>query len=258
MPVYEIWPVLRGILRELFSFTGIKEIAGESGLPVHRLAHLQQTSGGASKGQLIDGLDGLFAKLDATAQARVTVLVVRQIWNKREDARDRLAELLERVGWGITDGEPYPLTLQADIDTAQLSDQATDLLRKCLSRYRDGDLDGSVTAICSIVDDLTDELYARYDIHGHRTDSYQQRVASVVNAQRGGFLEQLADTEVEEGEVRRIWENLRGAINQAAYVLGAFRREFSDVHGTNQAPPSVVQQALNCAVFIIRSLIALA
>ncbi len=55
-------------------------------------------------------------------------------------------------------------------------------------------------------------------------------------------------------ECKRIWDNHRGSINQAAYVLGAFRREFSDAHGTQKASPELVQKAIDCAVFIIRSI----
>ncbi len=55
-------------------------------------------------------------------------------------------------------------------------------------------------------------------------------------------------------EINKIWNNHRGAVNQAAYVLGAFRREYSDAHGVQNAEPELVQRAIDCAVFIIRSI----
>ena len=57
----DAWGSVRGIVREALSFAQIKDLVGESGLPVYRLSPLQQkSSGGASKGQLMDGIDGLF------------------------------------------------------------------------------------------------------------------------------------------------------------------------------------------------------
>jgi hypothetical protein len=45
MGVGECWGGLRGPIRETFSFSDIKEIAGAAGLAVHRLGHLQQRQG---------------------------------------------------------------------------------------------------------------------------------------------------------------------------------------------------------------------
>jgi len=72
--VGDAWGSIRGIIREALSFSQIKDLMGESGLPIHRLAHLQQKSGGgASKGQLMDGIDGLFNCLDEDARDRSVI-----------------------------------------------------------------------------------------------------------------------------------------------------------------------------------------
>lgn len=43
--VGDAWGSIRGIIRETLSFSQIKDLVGEAGLPIHRLAHLQQKSG---------------------------------------------------------------------------------------------------------------------------------------------------------------------------------------------------------------------
>jgi len=51
-----------------------------------------------------------------------------------------------------------------------------------------------------------------------------------------------------------MWQNYRGAVNQAAFVLGALRRNANDVHGLSDRPPSLVRHAIDCGTFIIRSI----
>ena len=66
----------------------------------------------------------------------------------------------------------------------------------------------------------------------------------------------LVSTRLPEEEVERLWNNHRKSVSQAAYVLGSFRREYSDAHGVQDAPPKLIQKTLDCAVFIIRSLLS--
>jgi hypothetical protein len=257
MGLSSIWPIMRKIIVDAYSFNEMKALAGSSGLPVHRLAHLRQTSGPSSttKGRLMDGIDMLFSELPEPDQHRITRFVIRDIWEQREGTRDDLSALLERVGWGITAGEPHPLELQLDIEIKSLPDEERKLLSKSLSRFHNGDFDGSVTAICSIVDSLTERIYHAEGLGNHREDSYQQHVNRAFTTQERAVVSALIAGGLSSEEAGRVWHNLRGAVNQAGYVLGAFRREISDVHGASSAPPAVVQRALDTAVFIIRSLL---
>ena len=81
------------------------------------------------------------------------------------------------------------------------------------------------------------------------------RVNRVFGTQEQVVVHALSVGGFAEEEAQRVWHNLRGAVNQAAYVLGAFRREISDVHGASSAAPAVVQRALDAAAFIVRSLL---
>lgn len=257
MTLSSVWPVLRGIIIDAYSFNEIKALAGAAGLPVHQLGHLQQRSGfrSSTKGQLMDGVDGIFVELPESEQDRVVRNIVHDLWDQRERVREQLSDLLERVGWGITGGEPHPLELQVDIEISTLPDEERKLVSKSLSRFREGDIDGSVTAICSVVDSLTERIYEETGLGNHREDTYQQRVNRAFGTQEAAVVQSLSAGGFPPSEAQQVWHNLRGAVNQAAYVLGSFRREISDVHGPSKPSPLVVQRALDTAVFIVRSLL---
>jgi hypothetical protein len=233
----------------------MKDIAGVCGLPVHRLGHLQQGLGGASKGQLMDAIDQLFAELDQASQDRVVISAVSEILRRVPESRQRVEEVLARIGWGISGLDIHPLTLQIDLETSQLPEAAQEAVRNCLKRYRDGDISGAMTAVCGLVDGITEQLYREHNLGNHRDASYQERISRAVTVHEGAFKDPLRGTSLAAEEIDRLWKNFRQACNQAGYVLGSFRREFSDAHGPAPAPPSLIQRAIDCAVFIVRVLI---
>ena len=86
----------------------------------------------------------------------------------------------------------------------------------------------------------------------HRDASYQERVSKAFRELETEYKAPL--NAISNEEIKRIWNNHRGSVNHAAYILGAFRREYSDVHGAQEAAPELVQRAIDCAVFVIRSI----
>ena len=251
--VGDAWGSIRGVIREALSFAQIKDLVGESGLPIHRLARLQQkSSGGSSKGQLMDGIDGLFNGLDEDARDRFVAACVEDLLKQNNALLEDLRTTLGRVGWGVTSQGVYPLRLQIELETFTLDERMQEGIAKTLRRYRDGDFDGAVTAVCGLVDALTEKIYSQKVLGNHRSASYQKRVSKAFKALEDEFKAPLSSLVSEEKN--RIWNNHHGAVNQAAYVLGSFRREYSDVHGAQNAVPELVQRAIDCAVFIIRSI----
>lgn len=254
MELGSAWSSIRGILRDTFSFTQIKDIVGAAGLPVYELSHLQQkSSGGASKGQLMDGIDGLVQKMDDDARARFVSALIQEAVARNQGLCSQLEDLLARVGWGIAGSEPYPLSLHIDLSTANLPQDIQDGIVKCMRRYRDGDPSGAISAICGIIDTLTQSIYSAKNLGNAFNDSYQQRVLKSFSALEEEYQGSLISLDANTAKL--IWQNHRGSVNQAAYILGAFRRDFSDVHGEQNAPSTLVQRSLDCAVFIVRSMI---
>lgn len=252
----DTWGSIRGVIRK-FSFAEIKDLVGAAGLPIHELAHLRQMqSGGASKGQLMDAIDGLVGNLADDARRRLVIACVYEILKRQPNAHEELETVMSRVGWGVSADGPYPLTLQIDLETADISGETRAGVAKCLARYRDGDFDGAITAICGVVDHLTAQVYNQQGLGDHRSDSYQQRVKRAFGALEGAYRDPLAQ-KLSVGEAGRLWQNHLSAVNQAGYVLGTFRREYSNAHGVQSAPPQVVQRAIDCAVFIVRSIVGL-
>lgn len=258
MQLSNAWSSLRGIIRDNFSFAQIKDIMGASGLPIHKLAHLQQKfSGGTSKGQLMDEIDKLFLNLSINEQNKIVSNCIKEILARNFSCNEKVEQVLKRIGWGLRDNEPYPLGIQIDDEKVNLPQYVQDGINKCLKRFRDGDLSGAMTSICSIVDSLTEEVYNRQGIGNHKDDPYQTRVSKAFNVFETAYKKELIDNGIDHDEVKRIWENHKKSVSQAAYVLGAFRRELSDVHGERKSSPSVIQKAIDCAVFIIRSIISM-
>jgi|SRR3972149_10506365 len=255
MRIGDTWGSIRGIVRDAFSFAQIKDLVGAAGLPVHTLGHLQQrSSGGASKGQLMDAIDGLVTALVSDERDRFVSACITEIIRSRPDIVPSLEEVLFRVGWGLSGEEPHPLDLQIDIDTAELSTPIRTAIANCLRRYRDGDISGALTAICGVVDILTEEQYSAHSLGNHRDDSYQERVSKTFSTLETEYRKPLAGSGLPTEEINRLWHNHRQAVNQAAYVLASFRREFSDAHGPQNAPPALLQRAIDCAAFIVRSI----
>lgn len=122
MPIGDNWGSIRGIIRDNFSFAQIKDLVGSAGLPVHTLNNLQQRfSGGASKGQLMDAIDGLVTNLDPNGRDRYVCACITEIVRRKRELIPRLEDVLLRVGWGLSSDQPHPLDLRIDLDTANLS-----------------------------------------------------------------------------------------------------------------------------------------
>jgi hypothetical protein len=266
MRLGDTWGSLRSPLG-MFSFAEIKEIVGAAGLPVHELGGLQQGSGGASKGQLLDAIDTLFTKKSSDDQDRIVVNCIREMVNlqKMENRRgnspemlaefvEKISELLGRVGWGLTaDSEPYPLSLQIGVDTATLDASLRDAINKCLRRFRDGDPDGALTAICGAVDTLTAQVFSQNSSLGdHSKVPYAVRVRSAFRTCEAEFKRQFSSVpSFTEDEINQLWDRQFKSIEQAGEVLAKLR-QLSDAHGAQKPPPTAVQHAIDCAVYIVR------
>lgn len=248
------WSALREILLR-FSFAEMKTLAASAGLPITKLSHLRQTSGGGrstGKGELADAIDGVFNSLDPDAQDRVTANLISDLLGRTSTDDERLVELLERAGWTLLGNEPVPLNLRLDALPTPAPESVEDGLAKAARRYRDGDLDGAMTTIVGLVDETTGNIWAAHGLGDHKTASYHERIVTGQATREAGFRASLAG--MDAGEADRTWHAQRRAVNGAGEVLAAYRRNYADVHGAKSPDAELVEAALHAAALVIYSL----
>jgi hypothetical protein len=256
MQLIEIWRSLRGLITDNFTFNTIKDLAAASGLPMAQEAHLQQgrlPGPTMSKSELADAIAGLFeGQGDPNRSAEY---FIQEMLRRKPSLRQPIDELLHRFGWYLDAQTPCRMDLQCDLGTKDLGEEVQNALSLCFRRYRDGDYSGAVTAICGVLDSVTEKVYAQKQLGNPHDDSYQQRINRAFSSCQKDFESSFADVPgINADDLRRIWNNYRGSMNQAAYVLGSFRRHISDAHGTENCTSELVQKALDCATFILRSI----
>jgi hypothetical protein len=252
--IRKIWRALRSIIKEGCTFAEIKDLVASAALAVEELSHLQQRSlpaKGASKSQLLDAVDDLIVKEPNPTQA-IQTLVAALLQQKRH-LHDKIAECVRRFGWTVEDGQLRPSDFQVEGTSVDFSTEVRELLRTAYSRFGQGDRSGAMTAVCSALDNVTTRMYASLDL-GNPSDSYQQRAVRSFSALENAYRQRFTEAGIGDEELNRMWQNYRGAVNQAAFVLGALRRNASDVHGLSDCPPSLVRHAIDCGTFIIRSI----
>jgi len=254
----EIWSSLRGVLNT-FSFYDIKEICAEAGVPINRIAEIQQGQGTYhTKGQLLDAIDGLLEEMLPDVRDRVASACVQDVCSRKPEAAERLEQVLPRVGWTIVGGAAHPLALASTIGLGKLPEGTQRALDLALRRYRAGDISGAFTSICGMIDDLTRKIYETDTSLGDFAKaSYQERATKAFKTLEGKFSGPLGAAGLSAQEIRETWQNYAKAVSQSAYVLSTFRRNFADVHGWSAAPAEFVQHALDCSAFIVNSFVRL-
>lgn len=251
----KIWRVFRTKVKEGFTFAGIKDLVATSGLPVEKLSHLQQRSlpeRGSSKSELLDAVDDLISQSkDPNTEIQN---LIKSILRTRSDLNDKLAECTRKFGWTVRNGQLQPSEFQVDEAFKDSSEEVRQLLRTAYMRYDQSDFPGAMAAVCSILDTLTVQIFEERNLGDPHKASYQERAVRSFQAFEEAYNTCLTEAQIDDDEVTRIWKNYKGAVNQAAYVLGSFRRNVSDVHGVSQCSPALVRHALDCGTFVIRSI----
>lgn len=253
--IKKVWRALRPTVKDGFTFNETKDVVAAAALPVEELAHLQQKSlpaKGASKGELLDALDGLISREPDPGKAIQNLIAA--MLEQKNHLEPRISDCAERFGWKIVDGQLRPLDFQIDDAVHDFSEEVKTLLRNAYRRFGESDYSGAMTAICSAVDTATNHLYVVHGLGNPHDDSYQQRVSRSFAVLEAAYRDRFGQMTDDSSEVNKLWQNYRGAINQAAYVMGSFRRNASDVHGISACPPELIRHAIDSGTFIIRSI----
>ncbi|MBB3231132.1 hypothetical protein [Halomonas stenophila] len=253
--IRNIWRALRPIVKEGFTFNGIKDVVAAAALPVEKLSHLQQKSlpeKGATKSELLDAVDNLIEKEPDPARAIQNLILVMIEQNSR--MASHVSVCAERFGWTVVDCQLRPVDFQVDDAVHEFSEEVRILLKNAYKRFGEGDHSGAMTAVCSALDSVTNKLYEKHGVGDPHNDSYQQRVSRSFAVLESTYRLRFKQVMNDDYEVNKLWSNYKGAINQAAYVMGAFRRNASDVHGVAGCPQEVIRHAIDCGTYIIRSI----
>ena len=253
--IRKIWRAIRTLVKENFTFVQIKDMVAAAALPVEELDGFQQNSfpaKGASKLELIEAVDELIARSSDPRKAIQNLVEV--MIERRGDLQSEIESFAKRFDWTVMNGRLQPLDFQVDNAVDGFSEEARNLLKNAYRRFGEEDYSGAMTAICSALDNVTNHLYDIHSLGKPQDDSYQQKVSRSFAELETAYRYRFSQITDDNSEVTILWSNYRKAINQAAYVMGSFRRNASDVHGISTCPPEIIRHAIDCGTFIIRSL----
>ncbi|HQQ00888.1 MAG TPA: hypothetical protein PLY86_20740 [bacterium] len=255
--IRQAWNALRVTLQNDFRFYDIKEIVGLAGLDLASIAHLEQKAeGGASKGQLITGIDRGLNGLNEESARRFIAIVAEEVLRRSPDSRQALEDNLSRLGWSLSGNAVIPIEI-LDISTLpELPSQSQGDLTKASQRLRDGDLSGAISAICGAVDAATSSIYISSCLGDPMKVSFQERCKSAL--EKRGLLpkmeQHLRELGWDDGDISLFRKNFQGALNQGAYIMQTLRSRMGDVHGTKPILKPLVFDCLKWAELMLRAL----
>lgn len=256
-PIDQTWNALRTVLQSSFSFYDIKEIVGLAGLDLTSIAHLEQKAGGgASKGQLMTGIDRIFGKVDEEGRRHFLAIVAEEVLRRKPETRESLLDYLSRLGWTLLENTLVPIDLFDPSELAELSSESRRDLIKAGQRLRNGDLSGAISAACGSVDSATSDVYASKGLGDPAAASFQERCKKALAAR--GVLpkieKELAELGWDTSDITLFCRNFEGALNQGAYVMQTLRSRMGDVHGTKPILKPLVFDSVKWAQLLVRAL----
>jgi len=255
--MYQAWSALRSSLQNNFTFYDIKEIVGLAGFDLPSISHLEQTAGGgASKGQLMSGVDSGLRKFGDDSFRRFITVVAEEILRRRPNSRDSLEDNLLRLGWSLSENSVIPVQILDTSVLPKLPPNSQQDLTKAAQRLRDGDLSGAISAACGALDSATSEIYYSAGLGDPTEASFQERCRRALKAK--GVIPQMKENLQELGwdeqEIKQFQKNFEGALNQGAYVMQMLRPKMGDVHGTKPILKPLVFDCLKWAELMLCAL----
>jgi len=253
----QAWNALRATLQNNFTFYDIKEIVGLAGFDLASISHLEQRAGGgASKGQLMTGVDRGLRQFGDDSFKRFIAVVAEEILKRRPDSRDSLEDNLLRLGWSLSGNSVIPVEIFDTSILPELPPESQHDLTKAAQRLRDGDLSGAISSACGALDAATSEIYSSAGLGDPVKASFQERCKRSLEAK--GVIPQmeqhLRELGWNEQEIKPFRKNFEGALNQGAYVIQTLRSNMGDVHGTKPILKPLVFDCLKWAELMLRAL----
>ena len=102
----------------------------------------------------------------------------------------------------------------------------------------------------------TNAVYADHGLGLPSKDSFQTRCTKALNAKKAisRLPGELTGMGWNPADGKLLSDNLRGALNQGAYVMQALRSRMSDVHGSKPVLNPLVYDSIKWAALIVRML----
>ena len=261
MNINIIWGVLAPKLNSTsFTFSNIKNILGLSGFDRTILSELQQnhTDSGkptSSKANLIEAVDKELKNWAYNNKKHFLNILTEEIIKNNPDIEEELQSHLERLGWQFYKKQVIPIEILDISELSEMNESSHRDLIKASIRFRDGDLSGAVTSISSAVESVTNDIYEKFNLGESKNSSFQEKCNKSIKAvDFMDKLETLSDIGWDQAEIKPLQQNLKGSLNQFAYVVQSLRNKMSDAHGTKEVLKPLVFDAIKFAQIIIRIL----
>jgi len=251
-----VWSILSVILKENFTFYDIKDIIGLCGFDKTILSGLEQKKDfkGVSKGQLINEIDKYIKGFTPEKKKHFVNLLAEVILKRKPNLKTEIQEYLEKLGLQLVDNKIIPIEILDLSELQELDEKSHKDLKKAAIRFRDGDLSGAMTSICSSIDSLTNDIYNRYSLGNPNNTSFQERCNKSIEALK--MLEQMETELIELGwkekEVKEFKKNVKNLLTNLALIIQKLRSSMGDVHGTKPVLKSLVFDSFKFAQILIR------
>ena len=213
----------------------------------------QQGKGFASKDTLLSAIDSELGQMDDARQELFVRSVAEEMVQTTAEALDELNDRFRKMGWSFSKGKLLPLSLIDDLDVSIIPPESLNDLTKASQRLRDGDLSGAISSAAAVVETGCAEVYAQKRLGSPDADSFQEKVSKSLAA--SGVFEKI-QKELEskswtETDARILVENLKGSLNQAAFVMQKLRSNMGDVHGSKEVYQPLAYDSLKWASIIV-------
>lgn len=248
-----LWGAVRAALQEL-SIPNIRRVAGLAGFDVTAVPSTSEASGGlGSRAEVMPALDRLFDRMDAVQRRRAVQVIAEEIHNQGGPLAENLDRYLDRLGYGFVKGRIIRTSVLSPEDLDYVPEGARTDLTRAATRLRDGDFSGALSASCGSIETATSLIYEHHGLGNPGEASFQEKVSRSLQAigTWRRVTTELCELGWQEADAERVSHNLRGAINQAAYVLQTLRANMSDVHGHRETIRWIVFDSLKWAQAIL-------
>lgn len=257
LQINSAWSAVSAVLKNHFTFYDIKEIVGLAGYDKSQISHLVQRPGSSvSKGQLVTVIEQGLNHYNDSDKKHFLGIVVEEMLERNGTIEDQLEKYLSRLGWQIIDNSVVPMEILDREDLKQLDEVCREDLVKSATRFRDGDLSGSLSAACAAVDSITRKIYETHGLGDPGNTSFQERCKVALDATGifSAIRTDLKDIDWRESGIVPFVKNFEGSLNQAAYVMQTLRANMADVHGTKPVLKPLVFDSVKWAQILIRLL----